>query len=158
VMLEPHCFLVLSAWCMKQGEGGKKGSSCVQNIRHHSTTFNGPGSSVSIVMATDWKVQGLKTGGGEIFRTSPDQPWGQPSLLYSGYWVFPKGKEQPGCDADPSPPSRAVGHKRVELYLYSPYGAYGLYRESVPVQGCTLPLTLLHLAAWVTRVQGSVHP
>ena len=28
---------------------------------------------------------------------------------------------------------------RVELYLYSPYGPYGLYRASVPVQGCTLP-------------------
>jgi hypothetical protein len=31
------------------------------------------------------------------------------------------------------------GHERVELYLYSPYGPYGLYRASVPVQGCTLP-------------------
>ena len=30
----------------------------------------------------------------------------------------------------------------VELYLYSPYGPYGLYRASVPVQGCTLPLPL----------------
>ena len=30
----------------------------------------------------------------------------------------------------------------VELYLYSPYGPYGLYRASVPVQGCTLPLLL----------------
>jgi hypothetical protein len=29
---------------------------------------------------------------------------------------------------------------RVALYLYSPYGPYGLYRASVPVQGCTLPL------------------
>ena len=28
----------------------------------------------------------------------------------------------------------------VELYLYSPYGPYGLYRASVPVQGCTFPL------------------
>jgi hypothetical protein len=28
----------------------------------------------------------------------------------------------------------------VELYLYSSYGPYGLYRVSVPVQGCTLPL------------------
>jgi hypothetical protein len=27
----------------------------------------------------------------------------------------------------------------VELYLYSPYGPYSLYRASVPVQGCTLP-------------------
>jgi hypothetical protein len=28
--------------------------------------------------------------------------------------------------------------ERVELYLYSPYRPYGLYRASVPVQGCTL--------------------
>jgi len=28
---------------------------------------------------------------------------------------------------------------RTELYLYSSYGPYGLYRASVPVQGCTLP-------------------
>jgi hypothetical protein len=28
----------------------------------------------------------------------------------------------------------------VELYLYFPYGRYGLYRASVPVQVCTLPL------------------
>jgi hypothetical protein len=31
------------------------------------------------------------------------------------------------------------GHERVELYLYSPYGPYGLYTASVPVQGGTLP-------------------
>ena len=33
-----------------------------------------------------------------------------------------------------------VGHEWVELYLYSPYGPYGLYRASVPVQGGTLSL------------------
>jgi hypothetical protein len=27
----------------------------------------------------------------------------------------------------------------VELYLYSPYGPYGVYRASVPVQGYNLP-------------------
>ena len=27
----------------------------------------------------------------------------------------------------------------VQLYLYSPYGPYGLYRASVPVKGCSLP-------------------
>jgi hypothetical protein len=26
----------------------------------------------------------------------------------------------------------------VELYLYTPYGPYGVYRASVSVQGCTL--------------------
>ena len=50
---------------------------------------------------------------GEIFRTCPDRPWDPPSLLYNGYRVFPWGKERPGRDADPSPPSSAVGHERV---------------------------------------------
>ena len=32
-------------------------------------------------------------GGGEIFRTHPDRPWGPPSLLYGGYRVsFPEVK------------------------------------------------------------------
>ena len=29
---------------------------------------------------------------GEIFHTCLDRPWGPPSGLYSGYWVFPGGK------------------------------------------------------------------
>jgi hypothetical protein len=33
----------------------------------------------------------------------------------------------------------------VELYLYSPYGPYGQYRASVPVEGCTLPYFLPYL-------------
>jgi hypothetical protein len=124
-----------------------------------------------------WTVQGLNPGGGEIFRNCPDRPWGQPSLLYNGYRVFSGGKERPGRDANPSPPSSAVVIKEysytstppmgrtactepqclysraipllplwavrpvqslsgctVELYLYSRYGPYGLYRASVPVQ------------------------
>jgi len=63
--------------------------------------------------------------GGEIFRTCPDRPWDPPSLLYNGYRIFPRGKEWPGRDADPSPPSSAVGHERVELHIYYPYGPLG---------------------------------
>jgi len=55
---------------------------------------------------------------------------------------FPGGKERPGRDADTSPPSSAVGHGSVELCLYSPYGPYGLYRASVPVQGVHFTFTL----------------
>ena len=88
-------------------------------------------------------VRGSNPGGGEIFCTCPYRPWCPPSLLYNGYRVFPGGKERPGRDADPSPPSSAVGHERVELYLYSPYGPYGLYRASVPVQGWPLPFLYL---------------
>jgi len=56
-------------------------------------------------MATgySWTVRGSNPGGGEIFRTSPDRPWGLPSLLYKGYRVFPVGKERTERDADPSP-------------------------------------------------------
>jgi hypothetical protein len=51
-------------------------------------------------------------------------------------WVpgLSEAKERPERDADPSPTSSAVDQERVELYLFSPYGQYGLYRASVPVQ------------------------
>ena len=57
-----------------------------------------------------WTVRGSNPGGGggEFFRTCLDQPRGPPSLLYKGYQVFSGGKEQPGRDADPSPPSGAM--------------------------------------------------
>jgi hypothetical protein len=114
----------------------------------------GPGSIVGIT--TGYRLDGLgieSQWGGEIFRTCPDRPWSPPSLLYSGYRVFPVVKQQPGRDADPSPPSSAIGHERVELYLYSPYGPYGLYRASVPVQGHMLPFTTLFYAAYNPKSQ-----
>jgi len=101
--------------------------------------LGGPGSVVGI----GWTFRGSNPGGGEIFRTCPDRPWGPPSLLYNGYRVFPWGKERPGRDADPSPASSAVGHERVELYLYFPYGQYGLYRAPVPVH-CICVFCIYH--------------
>jgi hypothetical protein len=69
---------------------------------------NGQVSVVSV--ATGYGLDGLRIESrwGEIFRTCPDRPWGPPSLLYNGYRVFPGGKERPGRDTDPSPPSSAV--------------------------------------------------
>jgi len=58
-------------------------------------------------LTTGWTVRGSNPGGGEIFRTRPDRPWGPPSLLYNGYRVFPGGKVRPGRAADHSPPSSA---------------------------------------------------
>jgi hypothetical protein len=59
----------------------------------------------------------------------------EPHCLYKGalyfYWVFPGGKERPGRDADPSAPFSAIGHERVELYFYFPYGPYGLYKGAI---------------------------
>ena len=84
--------------------------------------------------------RGSNLGGGRDFPhlSTPALGSTQPPVQ----WVpgLSRVKERPGRDADPSPPSSAVGHERVELYLCSPYGPYGLYRASVPVQGWPLPL------------------
>jgi hypothetical protein len=42
-------------------------------------------------LATGWTVRGSNTGGGEIFLTRPDRPWGPPSIQgVPGH--FPEGK------------------------------------------------------------------
>ena len=46
----------------------------------------------------------------------------------------------------------------VELYLYSPYGPYGLYRAYVPVQGCTLPSPVLIILCVTFGVVMSWYP
>ena len=60
--------------------------------------------------------------GGEIFCTCPDQPWGQHSLQYNGYRVFPGAKVRPGREADPSPPSSAVVMKGYSYTSTPPMG------------------------------------
>ena len=47
---------------------------------------------------------------------------GTTSLLYNGYRVFPGGKERPGLEADPSPPSSAVVMKEQSYTSTSPMG------------------------------------
>jgi hypothetical protein len=82
---------------------------CLVPIKYEARwTPGGPGSVVGI--ATRYGLDGpeKESRWGEIFRTCPDRPWGPPSPLYNWYRVFPGGKERPGRDADPSPPSSAV--------------------------------------------------
>jgi len=95
----------------------------------------GPGNSVGIAgRSGDWILAGaifsapVQTGSGP-----------HPVSCTMGTGSFPAVKSGQGVTLTPQLPSCAVGHERVELYLYSPYGSYGLYRASVPVQGCTLP-------------------
>jgi hypothetical protein len=80
-----------------------------------------------------WTVRGSNPGGGEIFRTRLDRPWGPPSLLYNGYRVFPGGKSGRGVvltthpllatrsrksRANTSTPLWAFGSVTRYLYLY----------------------------------------
>ena len=82
----------------------------------------GPGSVVGIANCYGLDGPGSNLGGGEIFRTSPDRPWGPTSLLYNGYRVFPGVKERPGSDADPSHPSSAVLKKEYSYTSTPPMG------------------------------------
>jgi len=72
------------------------------------------GRDSSVGMATGYGLDGPGIEcwlGGEIFLTCPDRPWGPPSRHNNGYRVFSGGKERPGRDAGPSPPSSAVVKK-----------------------------------------------
>ena len=80
---------------------------------------------------------------GQDFSTRPDWPWGPPSLLYNGYWIFPGGKEQPGRAADHSPLSSAavmkeysytsthpLGHNRAGNGITLPYLTFNVNKNS----------------------------
>jgi hypothetical protein len=43
-----------------------------------------------------WTVRASNPGGGEIFCTRTDRPWGPPSLLHNGHRVFPGSKADGG--------------------------------------------------------------
>jgi hypothetical protein len=58
--------------------------------------FRNVGRDSSVGIATGWTVRGSNPGGGEIFLTRPDRPWGSPSLLYNRYRVSFPGVKRPG--------------------------------------------------------------
>ena len=70
-------------------------------LHTHSHTGGRVAQSVQR-LATCSTIRGSNSGGGEVFHTCIDRPWGPPSLLYNGYRVFPAGKDRPKRDADPS--------------------------------------------------------
>jgi len=63
----------------------------------------GPDSWVCISTAYGLDGPGSNPGGGKIFRTCPDRPWGPPSLLYNGYQVFPGVRCSRGVTLTPHP-------------------------------------------------------
>ena len=112
-------------------------------------------------LATGWTVWGSNPSGGRDFPHLSRPALGPTQPPVQWYRVFPRGKERPGRDADPSPllvpwwwkgraipllPLWAVRPlqslsvcTRVHFTLpQCPYKGE-LYLTSVPVQGCTLP-------------------
>ena len=68
-------------------------------------------------------------------------PGAHPSSCTVGAGSFPGVNSSRGVKLTPHTLLVPWSRERLEQYLYSPYGPYGLYRASVPVQGCTLPLS-----------------
>ena len=81
------------------------------------------------VCTSDWLRAGRSGDGirvGARFSASVQtSPGAHLASCTMGTGSLPGVKSGQG-DTDPSPPSSAIGHERVELYLYSPYGLYGL--------------------------------
>jgi len=71
----------------------------MDKFRAITVIFCGPGRVVGI--ATGYGLDG--PGGGEIFRTCPDRPWGPRSLLYNGYRISAGAKSGQGVTLTPHP-------------------------------------------------------
>ena len=110
-------------------------------IRKKKKTLGNVGPVAQSVqrLATGCTVRGWNPGGSEVFLTCPDRPWGPPSLLYNGYRFFPGGKQRPGRDADPSPPSSAVLMKGQSYTSTPPIGR----------TACTVPQCLYRGALYI---------
>ena len=76
--------------------------------------MKGRDSSVGIATHYGLDGPGSNAGGGEIFRTLPDQPWDPPGLLYNGYRVYFPGVKRQGRGIDHPHPSSAKVKERVQ--------------------------------------------
>jgi hypothetical protein len=119
--------------------------------------LTGPGSVVSI--ATDYGLDGLgieSRWGWDFSRLSrpalgPTQPpvGAHPASCTIDTGSFPKVKSGRGVTLTPHSLLVPWSWKSRAVPLL-PYGPYGLYRASVPVQGCTLPLPFMFVNCnWV---------
>ena len=101
----------------KQDVNKKSSNSVLQQTIIHNSE-EGRISSVGIQTGYGLDGQGFES---RIFYNLPNRPWGSPTLLYNGYWVFPGGKSAGRSFDHPTPFSSEV-KETVELNLYSPSG------------------------------------
>ena len=94
-----------------------------------------------------WTVRGSNPGGGDIFRTRPDRPWGPPNLLYNRYRVsFPEVK-QPVRSVNHPHLSSAEVKETVDINLYSPCGP----SRPLPGRNLTFTFTVIILTSKTTQ-------
>jgi hypothetical protein len=84
-------------------------SAIKRYIPSHHKSQEGRDSSVSIATGYWLDGLGIESRWGRDFPHLSRLARGPRSFLYIGYQVFLGGKERLGRDADPSPPSSAIG-------------------------------------------------
>jgi len=104
-----------------------RGSNPV-GARFSAPVQTGPGSHPASCTMGTRSFPGVNCGRGVLLTAHP--------LLVPRSW---KSRAIPLLHLWAVRPVQNLSACTVDLYLYSTYGLYGLYRTSVPVQGCTLP-------------------
>jgi hypothetical protein len=102
---------------------GRSGDRIPVAARFSAPVQTGPGAHPASCKMSTESVPGVKSGREVTLTTYP--------LLVPWSW---KGRAIPLFRLWAIRPVQSLSACSVELYLYSPYGPYGLYRASVPVQ------------------------
>jgi hypothetical protein len=103
------------------------------------SSWRGPGSVVGIATGYGLNGPGIESWRGHDFSPVQTGPGANPASCKMGTGSFPGVKSGRGVTLTLHPLLVPWSRKSRAIPLL-PYGPYGLYRASVPVQRCTLPL------------------
>ena len=92
-----------------------------------------PDSSSVQRLATGWTVRGSNPGRPRLSVPVQTGPGAHPASCTKGTGSFPGVRNDRGVTLTPLP-ILVSWSRKSGAYFYSPYGPYGLYRTSVPVQ------------------------
>jgi hypothetical protein len=104
----------------------------------------GSGSVVGIATGYGLDGPGIKSRWGQDFPHLSKPALGPTQPMYNRYRVFSGGKERPGRDADPTPPSSTVVMNEQSYTSTSPMGRTGCTEPQCLYKGAlylTLPCT-----------------
>ena len=130
-------------------QAGRSGDRIPVEARFSAPVQTGPGAHpVSCTMGTG-SFPRVKSGRGVTLTTHHllvPWSWKSRAIPLLPLWAVQPVQSLSACTRVHF--TFTFGHERVELYLYSLYGPYGLYRASVPVQGWPLPLPYIRNSSW----------
>ena len=128
-------FFLAETWSEYEISRITKQSNRIQLINVSATAVVDRDSIIGIATHYELKRPGIEYRWRRIFRTRPDRPKSQPSLLKNGYRVSLFGVKGPRRGAKHTRPSSAEVKERVELDLYPPLGLQACSRPNFNLYG-----------------------